>query len=230
MNASGEGCRSAPDYFTPSEGEAGPGGLARDGGGDDGPGPLVEHVVTEDQNGPFAGLFVAAGRVELGPEHEIAILALLIASQWYCQGSHRRFLPSRLAVGEAVEGAADAAAAGLVEDVGVDHGGLDVAVTQQLLDGADVVPLLEEMGGEGVSEGVPSARPTRSGGGGGRCRCADRGWAIDAAGSAPLGGHVVTPPRRRKRCRLRPYRACRTMSRKPYSVAVQDPRNGRSLR
>jgi hypothetical protein len=148
MNASGAECRSDP------EGEAGPGGLARDGGGDDGPGPLVEHVVTEDQNGPFAGLFVVAGRVELGPEQEIAILALLIASQWYCQGSHRRFLPSRLAVGEAVEGAADAAAAGLVEDVGVDHGGLDVAVAQQLLDGADVVPLLEEVGGERVPEGV----------------------------------------------------------------------------
>src|ERR1035437_842004 len=103
-----------------SRGEAGPGGLARDGGGDDGPGPLVEHVVTEDQNGPFAGLFVAAGGVELGPEQEIAILAMLIAAKWSDQRSYRRFRPARLSVGEAVEGTADAAAAGLVEDVCVD--------------------------------------------------------------------------------------------------------------
>ena len=40
-----------------------------------------------------------------------------------------------------VEGAYHAASA-TVEDVGVDHGGFDVAVTKEFLDGADVVAAL----------------------------------------------------------------------------------------
>jgi hypothetical protein len=52
-----------------------------------------------------------------------------------------------------VEWAADAAGA-VSEDVGVDHCGADVAVAEELLDGADVVAALEEVGGEGVAEGV----------------------------------------------------------------------------
>ena len=40
---------------------------------------------------------------------------------------------------EGVRGAGDAAAAGVAEDVGVDHGRLDVLVAEELLDGADVV-------------------------------------------------------------------------------------------
>ena len=38
--------------------------------------------------------------------------------------------------------------------MGVDHGGGDVAVAEELLDGADVVAAFEEVGGEGVAEGV----------------------------------------------------------------------------
>ena len=38
-----------------------------------------------------------------------------------------------------------------VEDVGVDLGGLDVFVTQQFLDGADVVASFQEVGGEAVA-------------------------------------------------------------------------------
>jgi hypothetical protein len=41
-----------------------------------------------------------------------------------------------------------------IEDVGVDHGGFDVFVSEQFLDGADVVTVLEQVGGEGVAEGV----------------------------------------------------------------------------
>jgi hypothetical protein len=52
-----------------------------------------------------------------------------------------------------VEGALDGEAAS-VQDVGVDHGGADVAVAEELLDGADVVAAFEEMGGEGVAKGV----------------------------------------------------------------------------
>ncbi len=38
--------------------------------------------------------------------------------------------------------------------MGVDHGGFDVAVAQEFLDGADVVAGFEEVGGEAVAEGV----------------------------------------------------------------------------
>jgi hypothetical protein len=38
--------------------------------------------------------------------------------------------------------------------VGVDHGGFDVFVSEQFLDGADVITVLEEVGSEGVAEGV----------------------------------------------------------------------------
>ncbi len=41
-----------------------------------------------------------------------------------------------------------------MEDVGVDHGGFDVFVSEEFLDGADVVAILKEMGGEAVAEGV----------------------------------------------------------------------------
>ncbi len=35
--------------------------------------------------------------------------------------------------------------------MGVDHGGADAAVAQEFLDGADVVAVLQEVGGEGVT-------------------------------------------------------------------------------
>ena len=38
------------------------------------------------------------------------------------------------------------------EDVRVDHGGLEIRVTEQLLDGADVVAVLEQVGGKGVPQ------------------------------------------------------------------------------
>lgn len=38
--------------------------------------------------------------------------------------------------------------------MGVDHGGFDVFVTEEFLDGSYVVIVLQEMGGEGVAEGV----------------------------------------------------------------------------
>jgi len=41
-----------------------------------------------------------------------------------------------------------------VEDVGIDHRHPDVLVAQELLDGANVVACFEEVGGEGMSEGV----------------------------------------------------------------------------
>jgi len=56
-------------------------------------------------------------------------------------------------VEHAVGGARDASRAA-VEDVGVDHRGAHVLVTEQLLNGADVAPVLEQMGGEGMTEAV----------------------------------------------------------------------------
>jgi hypothetical protein len=44
--------------------------------------------------------------------------------------------------------------AAAVEDVRVDHGGLGRALSEELLDGADVVAVGEEVGGEGVAQGV----------------------------------------------------------------------------
>lgn len=52
-----------------------------------------------------------------------------------------------------VGGAADAGVAA-VEDVRVDHRGADVGVAQELLNGADVGAVLEEVRGEGMPEGV----------------------------------------------------------------------------
>jgi hypothetical protein len=41
----------------------------------------------------------------------------------------------------------------LMQDVGVDHGGGDIEVAEQLLRGADVVAGFEQMGSEGVDGG-----------------------------------------------------------------------------
>ena len=38
--------------------------------------------------------------------------------------------------------------------MGVDHGGFDIFVSEEFLDGADIVAVLEEMGGEGMAGGV----------------------------------------------------------------------------
>ena len=64
---------------------------------------------------------------------------------------------------QGIEGAADGAAA-LVQDVGVDHRGLDALVTEQLLDGADVVAVLEQMGGEGMAQAVAAGGLVDAGG------------------------------------------------------------------
>jgi hypothetical protein len=41
-----------------------------------------------------------------------------------------------------------------VEHMGVDHGGFDIFVSEEFLDGADIVASFEQMGSEGVAEGV----------------------------------------------------------------------------
>ena len=51
------------------------------------------------------------------------------------------------------------------EDVGVDHGGLDVGVAEELLNRADVGAGLEEVRGEGVAQGVGPGLFRDAGGG-----------------------------------------------------------------
>jgi hypothetical protein len=38
--------------------------------------------------------------------------------------------------------------------MGIDHGGLEVGVAQQFLDGPDVIPLFHQVGGKAVPEGM----------------------------------------------------------------------------
>jgi hypothetical protein len=52
-----------------------------------------------------------------------------------------------------IEGTSDTAA-GFREDVGIDLGGGNLGVAEEFLDGADIVAGFEEMGGEGVAEGM----------------------------------------------------------------------------
>ena len=59
-------------------------------------------------------------------------------------------------------GRAPHAAGSTVEDMSVDHRCADVPVTEELLDGADVVVVLEEVGGEGVAKRV-TGRALRDG-------------------------------------------------------------------
>jgi hypothetical protein len=37
-----------------------------------------------------------------------------------------------------------------LEDVGVDHGGFDIFVSEQFLDGTNIVTVLQKLGGEGM--------------------------------------------------------------------------------
>ena len=53
----------------------------------------------------------------------------------------------------AVEGAFDGKSAAL-EYVGVDHGGADILMPEQFLNGTNIVAVLEEMGCKGMTEGV----------------------------------------------------------------------------
>ena len=78
---------------------------------------------------------------------------------------------------EAVGGAQDAGGAA-VQHVGVDHGGGHVAVSEQLLDGADVGAVFQQVGGVPPPSPRAGARIRAGGGGGaGRSRGARRcGW------------------------------------------------------
>jgi hypothetical protein len=105
---------------------------------------------------------------------------------------------------EAVEGAFDAEAAA-VEDVGVDHGGGDVAVAKEFLDGADVVAGFEKVGGEGVAEGVGTDRFGKAGREGGLADGALHDGVVKVMATALLGGLVDVLARGREEPLPRPF-------------------------
>jgi hypothetical protein len=78
--------------------------------------------------------------------------------------------------------------------VGVDHRGLD-AVAEQLLDGADVVAELEQMGGERVAQGVAADLLRQAGGAGSPPDRAldDGGLEVEAGDDAAAWVDAVSP-------------------------------------
>jgi hypothetical protein len=55
-------------------------------------------------------------------------------------------------------GRADDAHRAALEDVGVDHGGVEIRVAHQFLNGSDVLPALQQLGRERRPEGVATCR------------------------------------------------------------------------
>ena len=74
--------------------------------------------------------------------------------------------------------------------MGVDHGGFDAAVTEELLDGSDVGAGFEEVGGEGVAEGVASDSLGELGGGGGGADGALSDGLVEVVTAVALGRFV----------------------------------------
>ena len=72
--------------------------------------------------------------------------------------------------------------------MGVDHGGADVFVSEQFLDGADVVAVLEEVGGKGVAKGMTGDTFSDAGFAGGFFYGALEagGFEVVAAGKTPF--------------------------------------------
>ena len=68
----------------------------------------------------------------------------------------RKICDLRFAIGDRglwIERALDGFCAAL-EDMGIDHSGFNVFVAEQFLHSSDIVAILEEVGGEGMPEGV----------------------------------------------------------------------------
>ena len=61
-----------------------------------------------------------------------------------------------LCSGGLVEGTADAVAAAF-QDMGVDHGGLNVFMSQQFLHSTDIVAIFQQMGGKAVTQSMGAA-------------------------------------------------------------------------
>jgi len=91
--------------------------------------------------------------------------------------------------GELVDGAEDGSGAA-VEDVGVDHRGIEVCVAEEFLDGADVGAGFQEMGGEGVAEGVAGGGLEDFGAGDGVADKALEDGFVEVVASALTGARI----------------------------------------
>ena len=78
--------------------------------------------------------------------------------------------------------------------MGINHGGFDVFMSEQFLDGADVISVLKQMSGKGVSEGVGSDTFVYSGNARGYSDCLLQGCLMDMMPSRDpglrIGGQV----------------------------------------
>ena len=95
-----------------------------------------------DRNGRIAG---PAPRYRVGGAPGAAVAARV---------GPLRIKSGGLVGGQQPVGGASDAGRPAIEHVGIDHRGRHVAVAQQLLDRPDVGTVLQQMGGEGVAEGV----------------------------------------------------------------------------
>jgi len=58
---------------------------------------------------------------------------------------------------EPIGGAADPSAPS-IQDMGVDHGCADISMAKKFLDRPNIVPILKQVGGKGMAEGVTACR------------------------------------------------------------------------
>ena len=92
----------------------------------------------------------------------------------------------------------DDAATAPIKNVGVDHGDFDVFVAEEFLDGADVVAVLEEVGGEGVAEGVAADAFGEVGGSDGLFECFLESAFVEMVALPDFGVGVLDAATRRE--------------------------------
>src|SRR5262245_60854665 len=98
---------------------------------------------------------------------------------------------------EAVGGAFDGTGAA-VEDVCVDHRGADIAMAEKLLHGPNVVPALEEMGGEAVTQRMRPDGLAQTGGARGELDGALQDGRVYVVSTTSAGARINRQLRRRK--------------------------------
>jgi hypothetical protein len=92
-----------------------------------------------------------------------------------------------------------------VEDVRVDHGSADITVAEKLLDGPDVVVVLQQVGGEGVAEGVARGGLGETGGADRVLHGALEDRFVEMVAATLAGEPVHVQPRGREDSLPRPF-------------------------
>ena len=81
-----------------------------------------------------------------------------------------------------------------VQDMGVDHGGADIPVPQEFLDGPDVISVLQQVGGKAVPEAVAGGMTGNTGGDGGSPDAALNDALVGMPPAALAGDGVAGDP------------------------------------